>query len=1803
MEDLKCCLLGLESASFHRAFPSVENQDDLQDEGIAFSSSSESDGDDNDHEVAQENNECPPLQGEVERTTQGRKDSGTFLTPHGTSEGHIRGESASFSTPTALHEKAIGKKNIVVSTHLSGGGGSHESSLFESSSLPSPPYFPQFVLSSLYHSLLHPVELEMLQQLLPLGSAYAALSQFVKDASVGRSASSGSGAWRSSSHSNSLHGLYVGAVAAGMQDILHQYYIPDVQNLCSPSGAARLHQRYQMTFSLCTEMIRTGQEMRRFRVVQPQQQEESTHRSNTSFSHVWRVREEREGNRTVGFSSPSTPHCYSDESRASHSSIHSYSILYFQSLHSLLHQLHHFISHREVPIEFREAMGRRVWMAVLYAIAHFVAHGVVLRSHASDFFIRLRPRRGNTHVPSAKIPSNASSGWYSSQGRCQEKQDEKEEEEDRNEEAVVLPSLSPKDKMELVLLPRRLPIGLSVELGMSILQAGRERRLLLMEAQLGTDPTSMGTRSSFTNRNDHYHHHVVNITSCSSRKSAEIIPSPAASSGYLESLAFSAEDQVAQWMFEKIFSPNLLTPLAPPQKHPFDSCDSSPSSVEQNSKIRKSGGGGKMDIEQLASRIHEVKSFWSGVLWSQLTSPSPLSSSPLSAHPSYHGRRRERSGVKKEILSSSSSPSSSSSSSSSSWALRDRMSQVQDLFFFRRGDVWGTFIHLILSELWEGVSPASSTFHTDYLHKNEGPSFSWGFDGDGRNEKEEDEEEEEEEGGEARRRRTKMKTTGIRTVISLLATGNSKKNDDWRNRKREEEEENANPMMKVLPGTSSSSSPAVIAFTPSLKEQPEMVRGASFSPERRSTHDVSGVNGRVGEQNYSSSCRGYNEEPQWIAGKKTSMAATPPTTFSPSRSRSSVWWWFSPRQRRSITEAFQTALRQVGWTTIENDANLHPYTSRCSAGTPPSSLSSGVLWSSSYSTCFPSSSKDSFILYIPENLEEDEGEKKESIKETPGVDEEEKREMERKIKKGGKEKSVPAEKTSSDGTCSGSIEEAARHFLARVKGIQLQYIPCSRSSTPSVSYAPPSSPSFLGSISLSGGGVPLIITPPAFMYYQRIFQFLFSIHISMVALQSLRPSFSEAMTFSNHHPSKYLRQALGLYHLLYYVLHTVHQYIQVDVVDVACRGLREQLLGEEDHSSEQDEQDGRKAGIENAHPHLCRKEEKEEETKETSKDVSSTVIQPAFPSFRPRRTSHTSRDTSSRCPPSPQPGGRGSRQGKTSSGKCRSLEDAQRCHHQCLWKILQGTFLADTTTPPPPLNSSSSSTWVSESDVLRQACEALCQCACTFVVLCQRYRMTSWAVDVPSYSPSAKEVENDVLSHPPRRQVGAAAPPTSVFPVRSPPHGSGVARVGVHDDESIATIQKENTARGASCVDVNSSQRVVVGNSMCSSSFHITPIPTKEQKVEGEKKIDLKKGGHQTTRNGDDGNRATTIILQQRGNMLVRETPMEVKACLALLQTQLHQRVISVFASFLSPSSGFLSTTPAALSSPLLPSSVYPSPMGLSPYRALWTRLDFNRFFSHSAFPVVIAKTVGLADIPPCAPEEDNTPTFCGVTSSSASSRCRAASRRGLARSEGRNQGKGVSTSVVSSSSPSSFASPVSSSLSKSVPASYYPLSSSSSSTLVHRSHNHTPSVQLPLSEKLVKKKASQVTGLAEEKEKKKKEKKKEEEEITTTKSKKEERKKNERMGQWRSEEASSVALMMTPPHHHHQSSLSASAGGNSPPLHHHQRTSSSSSFVGSTPSSFAALLAVAAAGEGGAGNVLKRSEEKKRPPQSHAPP
>lgn len=142
-----------------------------------------------------------------------------------------------------------------------------------------------------------------------------------------------------------------------------------------------------------------------------------------------------------------------------------------------------FFHNQEVPAAFRRLLGESVWLALLYTTAHYIAHGVVLHARP-DYFIAVRTKSTETAAATGVVGS-ASTGFGGGAGE------------------------------EHILYTDRLPLGVSPELGLLILAAGKERRVLLRDTDVqgGSD--------------------------------------------YLEQLALGSQDEAANAVFHSIFNAQL----------------------------------------------------------------------------------------------------------------------------------------------------------------------------------------------------------------------------------------------------------------------------------------------------------------------------------------------------------------------------------------------------------------------------------------------------------------------------------------------------------------------------------------------------------------------------------------------------------------------------------------------------------------------------------------------------------------------------------------------------------------------------------------------------------------------------------------------------------------------------------------------------------------------------------------------------------------------------------------------------------------------------------------------------------------------------------------------------------------------------------------------------------------------------------------------------------------------------------------------------------------------------------------------
>lgn len=123
-----------------------------------------------------------------------------------------------------------------------------------------------------------------------------------------------------------------------------------------------------------------------------------------------------------------------------------------------------------------------------------------------------------------------------------------------------------------------------------------------------------------------------------------------------------------------------------------------------------------------------------------------------------------------------------------------------------------------------------------------------------------------------------------------------------------------------------------------------------------------------------------------------------------------------------------------------------------------------------------------------------------------------------------------------------STEDVARHLLRVVQAMYVQYIPPQ--------------------------GLPLMVSPKAMHYYQRMLTFHLALRFALQALAVTRALFSEALV-TNAKPSADLRRAFTLFHLLHFLQSTVAYYMQVDVISVCTARLEAQLASSTCASVEQ----------------------------------------------------------------------------------------------------------------------------------------------------------------------------------------------------------------------------------------------------------------------------------------------------------------------------------------------------------------------------------------------------------------------------------------------------------------------------------------------------------------------------------------------------------------------------------------------------------------------------------------------------------
>jgi hypothetical protein len=145
--------------------------------------------------------------------------------------------------------------------------------------------------------------------------------------------------------------------------------------------------------------------------------------------------------------------------------------------------LDRFLHHQEVPAIFRRFVGESVWLAVLYTTAHYVAHGVVLHARP-DYFISLQTRQQQQQQQQPGVGSSS------------------------------LQTRPPGE--EHTLYVDRLPRGVPADLGLLILTAGKERRVLLRDADVqgGSDyleQLALGSQDEAANA---VFHSIFNVQLC-----------------------------------------------------------------------------------------------------------------------------------------------------------------------------------------------------------------------------------------------------------------------------------------------------------------------------------------------------------------------------------------------------------------------------------------------------------------------------------------------------------------------------------------------------------------------------------------------------------------------------------------------------------------------------------------------------------------------------------------------------------------------------------------------------------------------------------------------------------------------------------------------------------------------------------------------------------------------------------------------------------------------------------------------------------------------------------------------------------------------------------------------------------------------------------------------------------------------------------------------------------------------------------------------------------------------------------------
>lgn len=161
--------------------------------------------------------------------------------------------------------------------------------------------------------------------------------------------------------------------------------------------------------------------------------------------------------------------------------------------------LDRFLHHQEVPATFRRLLGESVWLAILYTTAHYVAHGVVLHARP-DYFISLQTRQA--------APSSS-----------------QQQQEQQQQQVPGRPSVGPSSSSnapsrppgeEHILYVDRLPRGISADLGLRILAAGKARRVLLRDADVqgGSDyleQLALGSQDEAANA---VFHSLFNVQLC-----------------------------------------------------------------------------------------------------------------------------------------------------------------------------------------------------------------------------------------------------------------------------------------------------------------------------------------------------------------------------------------------------------------------------------------------------------------------------------------------------------------------------------------------------------------------------------------------------------------------------------------------------------------------------------------------------------------------------------------------------------------------------------------------------------------------------------------------------------------------------------------------------------------------------------------------------------------------------------------------------------------------------------------------------------------------------------------------------------------------------------------------------------------------------------------------------------------------------------------------------------------------------------------------------------------------------------------